>query len=135
MRRVDDLNESDDERIGYTMATIKNGQRVSSAHAFLHPVEQRPNLTVAVDSLATNLLFDGEAVVGVRVRTGHRLHGVPSAGSDPRAGQHPDAAAAATLGHRARRRAASRRGSTFASIRRTSARVCASTGASRSSSG
>ena len=70
MRRVDDLNESDDERIGYTMATIKNGQRVSSAHAFLHPVEKRPNLTIAVDSLATNLLFDGDAVVGVRVRTG-----------------------------------------------------------------
>ena len=85
MRRVDDLNESDDERIGYTMATIKNGQRVSSAHAFLHPVEKRPNLTIAVDSLATNLLFDGDAVVGVRVRNGTGFSRVPSAGSDPRA--------------------------------------------------
>ncbi len=67
---VDDLNESDGERIGYTMATIKNGRRVSSAAAFLHPVEKRPNLTVAVDSMATGLLFDGDAVVGVLVRSG-----------------------------------------------------------------
>ncbi len=70
MRRVQDLNESDDERIGYTMATIKNGRRVSSARAFLHPVEKRPNLTVAVDSLATEILFDGDTATGVRVRSG-----------------------------------------------------------------
>ena len=35
-RRVRDLNESDEERIGYTMATIRDGQRVSAANAFLH---------------------------------------------------------------------------------------------------
>ena len=42
MRRVDDLNESDDERIGYTMATIKNGQRVSSAHCVPPPGRAAP---------------------------------------------------------------------------------------------
>jgi choline dehydrogenase-like flavoprotein len=72
MRRVDDLNESDDERIGYAMATIKGGRRVSAAHAFLHPVRKRANLTIATDSLATGLLFDGDTAVGVRVRTGGR---------------------------------------------------------------
>ena len=81
MRRVEDLNESDDERIGYTMATIKNGQRVSSAAAFLHPVEKRPNLTIAVDSMATKLLFDGDAVCGVRVRNGSGFSRVPGDGT------------------------------------------------------
>jgi choline dehydrogenase len=70
MRRVDDLNASDDERIGYTMATIRRGRRVSAADAFLHPAESRPNLTVAVDSLATRVLFDGDRACGVEVRAG-----------------------------------------------------------------
>jgi choline dehydrogenase len=69
MQRVSDLNESDAERIGYTMANIRRGQRVSAARAFLHPVERRENLTVAIDNTATTLLFDGDRVRGVRVRT------------------------------------------------------------------
>ena len=72
MRRVDDYNESDDERVGYTMANIKNGRRVSSAHAFLHPAEKRANLTVATNSTATRVLFDGDRASGVEVRTGDR---------------------------------------------------------------
>jgi choline dehydrogenase len=71
MAHVDDLNASDDERIGYTMATIRNGRRVSAADAFLHPAEKRPNLTVAVDSLVTRVLFDGDRTVGVEVRRGN----------------------------------------------------------------
>ncbi len=53
------------ERIGYAMANIKGGERVSAAAAFLHPVAKRPNLTVAIDSPATSLLFEGDKVVGV----------------------------------------------------------------------
>jgi choline dehydrogenase len=34
---TDDLNASDDERIGPAVRTIKNGRRVSAAHAFLRP--------------------------------------------------------------------------------------------------
>ena len=70
LRRVDDLNESDDERVGYTMANIKKGQRVSAAAAFLHPVSSRPNLSVAIDSPATSLVFEGDKVVGVRTGSG-----------------------------------------------------------------
>jgi choline dehydrogenase-like flavoprotein len=70
MRRVDDLNATDDERIGYTMATIRKGRRVSAADAFLHPAERRPNLTVMVDSPVSRLLFDGDRVNGVEVRRG-----------------------------------------------------------------
>jgi choline dehydrogenase-like flavoprotein len=70
LARVNDLNESDGERIGYTMANIKDGRRVSAAAAFLHPVTQRPNLTVAIDSPVSELLLEGDKVVGVRVGRG-----------------------------------------------------------------
>jgi choline dehydrogenase len=73
MRPVDDLNEIDDERIGLTMATIGKGRRVSAAHAFLHPVRDRGNLTVEVQALATEILFEGERAVGVRVRQRDRV--------------------------------------------------------------
>jgi len=36
-RQVRDLNESDEERVGYTMATIRHGRRCGAADAFLHP--------------------------------------------------------------------------------------------------
>jgi choline dehydrogenase-like flavoprotein len=70
LTRVDDLNETDDERIGYVMANIKGGRRVSAAAAFLHPVAKRANLTVATGSTVTRLEFDGDRVVGVQVATG-----------------------------------------------------------------
>ena len=69
-RRADDLNAGDDERIGYTMATIRNGRRVSSAQAFLHPVRGRSNLTVSVHSEVTKVLIEHGRAVGVRVRRG-----------------------------------------------------------------
>ncbi|MGI5192871.1 GMC family oxidoreductase [Streptomyces sp. CA-288835] len=71
-QRTDDLNASDDERIGYAMATIKNGQRFSAARAFLHPVEDRPNLTVSVDTLVTKVLIENGRAVGVRTRSAGR---------------------------------------------------------------
>lgn len=65
--RSPDVNEEDDERIGYTPSTIKNGLRVSSARAFLHPVKKRPNLTIVTNTRVAHLLFDGDRVSGVRV--------------------------------------------------------------------
>ncbi|GAA4472282.1 GMC family oxidoreductase [Phytohabitans houttuyneae] len=62
-----DLNAHDGERIGYTMATIRNGRRVSAAAAFLHPVRRRPNLTVATDTLALRVLIDKGKATGVRI--------------------------------------------------------------------
>ena len=69
-KTVEDYNESDDERIGYAMCTIKDGQRVSSARAFLHPITDRPNLTIATDSEAIHLLRKSDRITGVRVRRG-----------------------------------------------------------------
>lgn len=70
LRAVDDYNESDEPRIGRTMANIGNGRRISAAHAFLHPAAKRPNLTVMTGALATEVMFEGERAVGVRVRQG-----------------------------------------------------------------
>jgi choline dehydrogenase-like flavoprotein len=62
------------------MANIKRGRRVSAAAAFLHPIADRPNLTIATDSFVNRLLYEGDKVVGVEVRTGgatveHRARG------------------------------------------------------------
>lgn len=67
-RRADDLNADDDERIGYLMATIRDGRRVSAADAFLHPVRNRPNLTIAVGTVALRVLVHNGRAIGVRAR-------------------------------------------------------------------
>lgn len=70
MQRVEDVNDSDAPRIGPSMTTIKGGRRVSAAHAFLHPVESRSNLTVSTETFVTKLLFDGDRVEGVEIEKG-----------------------------------------------------------------
>jgi choline dehydrogenase len=67
-RRTRDLNETDEERIGYAMATIRDGRRISAATAFLHPVMDRPNLTVALHTLVDRVLLERRRAVGVRGR-------------------------------------------------------------------
>jgi choline dehydrogenase len=70
-RRMQDLNETDEERVGYAMATIRDGRRVSAADAFLHPVMDRPNLTVALNTVVEQVVLDvldGRRAVGVRGR-------------------------------------------------------------------
>jgi choline dehydrogenase len=69
-QRTRDLNDSDGERIGYAMATIRDGRRCSAADAFLHPVAGRPNLTVALNTIIDRIILDGCAAVGVRGRRG-----------------------------------------------------------------
>ncbi|SDS43579.1 GMC family oxidoreductase [Actinopolymorpha singaporensis] len=68
VRDVNDAEESEGERIGHTMATIRDGRRVSAATAFLRPVRHRPNLTVRTGTTVTGLVFGGDKVVGVRAR-------------------------------------------------------------------
>ena len=74
MKRVEDYNESDDERVGYTMANISRGRRVSAAHAFLKPALKRKNLTVLTETLASRVLFDGDRACGIEARReGHTV--------------------------------------------------------------
>lgn len=71
LRRTADFNDSDDERIGFTPATIRDGRRVSAASAFLTPVRGRDNLTVMTGARVERIELDGVRATGVVVRT-HR---------------------------------------------------------------
>ena len=65
LKRVEDINDADDERIGYGPGTIKNGLRQSAAKAFLRPAIKRSNLTVLTDTTITKILCDGDDAIGV----------------------------------------------------------------------
>jgi choline dehydrogenase len=69
-KRVEDVNASDAERIGFTPSTIRNGRRTTSYTAFVRPAlaARHGNLTVATRTRVGRLLFDGRRVTGVRVR-------------------------------------------------------------------
>ncbi|MBB3602660.1 choline dehydrogenase-like flavoprotein [Mycolicibacterium sp. BK556] len=67
LTRVVDINESDDERIGYATSTIKNGRRVSAATAFLKPARHRPNLTVRTHAEVQRLVLENGRAVGVEI--------------------------------------------------------------------
>lgn len=68
MRRTDDINDSDDERIGYIPNTIRGGRRLSAARAFLDPVRRRRNLTVVNRTHVSQVTFAGRRATGVRAR-------------------------------------------------------------------
>jgi choline dehydrogenase-like flavoprotein len=68
--RTDDLNADDAQRIGPAARTIKNGRRVSAAHAFLRPVRDRGNLKIAVNTTVDGVIFEGDKAVGVQASTG-----------------------------------------------------------------
>jgi choline dehydrogenase-like flavoprotein len=71
---VGDVNAEDAQHIGFTPATIKNGVRQSTANAFLWPIRDRANLTIATKTTVDLLRFDGRRVIGVTARHGdHRV--------------------------------------------------------------
>ena len=67
LRRVQDINESDDARIGYATSTIRGGRRVSASTAFLKAALHRPNLTVRTGTIVERVVFDGGKAVGLQV--------------------------------------------------------------------
>lgn len=71
--RVEDFNRERQEGVGYYSHTIKNGQRVSAATAFLHPVLSRSNLVVQTGAAVERVLFEQRRAVGVQVRIGEEL--------------------------------------------------------------
>ncbi len=64
--RNEDINGETQEGIGYVQVNMKNGQRWSSADAFLNAdVKRRPNLTIETNALAKRVLLDGKKAVGI----------------------------------------------------------------------
>ncbi|MCL6415822.1 choline dehydrogenase [Aestuariirhabdus sp. Z084] len=70
----DDFNGADQEGIGAYQATQINGERCSAARGFLHPVMDRPNLTVFTEARAQRILFKGKRAAGVEVRIKDQTH-------------------------------------------------------------
>lgn len=70
---VEDVNAQDEQQIGFTPATIRNGIRQSTANAFLWPARKRSNLTIATDTTVGLLRFQGNRVIGVRARQGEQV--------------------------------------------------------------
>jgi choline dehydrogenase len=134
-RRMRDLNETDEERIGYAMSTIRDGRRVSAANAFLHPVIDCPNLTVALHTLVDRVELRGRRAVGVRGRRDGRAveaHATRDVILATAASPHRGSSSAPASVPRTRCEPPA---STSWSTARTSAPDCASTACSCCSSG
>ena len=84
IRQVDDFNSGDNEGIGLYQVTqfhdeARNGERCSAAAAYLHPVMDRPNLTVLTGAHASRILFEGKRAVGVQYLQHQQSHEVKAA--------------------------------------------------------
>jgi choline dehydrogenase-like flavoprotein len=70
---IPDLNVDRPEGVSRFQLTQRNGLRCSTADAFLHPAEGRPNLEVVTGVFVERLDFEGDRAVGVElVRNGVR---------------------------------------------------------------
>ena len=72
--RNPDYNGAVQDGFAMTQATIQNGRRMSTAHCYLDPVKNRPNLTILSNATTEVLLFEGKTCNGVRYRTGNEQH-------------------------------------------------------------
>lgn len=68
-----DFNSGDPSGCGLYQVTNRQGKRSSTPNAYLHPAENRPNLTVLTDTHVTRILFEGRRAVGVEIRRDSRL--------------------------------------------------------------
>ncbi|MET8878802.1 GMC family oxidoreductase N-terminal domain-containing protein [Nocardia sp. NPDC004604] len=69
IRKVDDWNASDDDRVAYVPSNVENGLRMSASRAFLKPARGRRNLTVVSRAEVQRIVLDGRVAVGVEVKT------------------------------------------------------------------
>ncbi len=74
---TDDVNGYRQEGFAPFDRNIHRGRRLSAARAYLHPVMDRPNLTVRTRAFVTRVLFKGARAVGVEYSSGRgALHRV-----------------------------------------------------------
>ncbi len=68
IKRNKDYNGPDQEGVAMTQASIRGGQRMSTARCYLDPIRNRANLDIETGAHAEKLLFEGKRCVGVRYR-------------------------------------------------------------------
>jgi choline dehydrogenase len=66
LERNDDFNGDSQDGVGLYQVTQRGGMRASAAVAYLHPVAERPNLTIMPYMHVQQVLFEGTRAVGVR---------------------------------------------------------------------
>lgn len=66
---VADYNGPDQHGAFYYQATMADGRRCSAAHAFLHPVQGRPNLRVVTAAQCRRVLVENGRAIGVEIAT------------------------------------------------------------------
>jgi choline dehydrogenase len=64
-KRNADFNGAEQEGVGLHQVTQKGGRRHSAADAYLKPAQRRRNLTTLTNARVTQLLLDGDQVLGV----------------------------------------------------------------------
>jgi choline dehydrogenase len=67
---TNDVNGTTSEGVAFLRINARNGLRVSSAVAYLHPVMNRPNLRVITGAHASRVIFDGNRAAGVEYHAG-----------------------------------------------------------------
>jgi choline dehydrogenase-like flavoprotein len=65
LKRKDDLNDEDQEGIGYYSHNIRDGRRQSAALVFLKPASKRPNVKIVTGAHVDRVRFEGKRAVGV----------------------------------------------------------------------
>ena len=73
VRHNPDYNGASQDGIAMSQATISKGRRMSTAHCYLEPIRNRPNLRIQTDALTEALVLDGKRCTGVRYAVGGTL--------------------------------------------------------------
>ncbi len=74
-----DVNGYRQEGFAVFDKNVVRGRRLSAARAYLHPVLDRPNLTLVTLARVNRILFDGTRATGVEYRRAARTHTVAAA--------------------------------------------------------
>lgn len=68
-----DFNGASQDGVGFYQYTVKRGLRSTTSRAYLNPARGRENLTIITHAEVERLLFQGDRVTGVSVRSGKQL--------------------------------------------------------------
>ncbi|MCC7540793.1 MAG: GMC family oxidoreductase N-terminal domain-containing protein, partial [Deltaproteobacteria bacterium] len=67
IRRIEDLNQPDNEGCAPFVVTQRGGRRFSVANGYIEPIRGRPNLRVELGARTRRVLFEGRRAVGVEL--------------------------------------------------------------------
>jgi len=72
IRHNPDYNGAQQDGIAMSQASISGGRRQSTAHCYLDPARQRPNLRIITEAHTEGVVLEGKRCVGVRYSVGGR---------------------------------------------------------------